>query len=210
MSESGVPAARIAPTAALAEAIPTSGLSLAPDVSAPEGSSAHPSAAEAAQTTRRTPGRERSAPTGEATSKPPSTELLPLDLETVRKIWPEVLAKLPSTLVWRLNQVEPAAVEGPDILVIAPKAGYNTVEATLGSEILESLGRGIQGVIHRRVSVRYERPAAGHEASPDARPTESQRTDSLMADPLVQKVVELFEARSVQLDYDGPDATSTA
>jgi hypothetical protein len=131
-------------------------------------------------------------------------------LESVRKIWPEVLAKLPSTLVWRLSQVEPAAVEGPDILVIAPKAGYNTVEAALGSEILEDLGRGIQRVIHRRVSVRYERPAAGHEASPDARPTESQRTDSLMADPLVQKVVELFEARSVQLDYDGPDAASTA
>jgi DNA polymerase-3 subunit gamma/tau len=210
MNESGAPDARPAPTAALAEARPTSGLPPAPDVSAPEESSVRTSAAEATQTTRRTSGRERSAPTAEATSKPPSTEHLPLDLESVRKIWPEVLAKLPSTLVWRLSQVEPAAVEGPDILVIAPKAGYNTVEAALGSEILEDLGRGIQRVIHRRVSVRYERPAAGHEASPDARPTESQRTDSLMADPLVQKVVELFEARSVQLDYDGPDATSTA
>jgi len=80
----------------------------------------------------------------------------------------------------------------------------------LGSEILENLGRGIQGLIHRRVTVRYERPASGDEASPDTRPAEPKRTDSLMGDPLVQKVVELFEARSVQLDYDGPDASSTA
>ena len=209
-SESGVPAARITPTAALAEGIPTSGLPVAPEDSDPEGPSAHSSAAESAQTTRRTPGPVRSAPGAEASSKPPSEEPPPLELENVRKIWPQVLAKLPATLVWRLSQVEPAAVEGPDILVIAPKPGYNTVEAALGSEILENLGRGIQGVIHRRVTVRYERPAVGHDASPDTRPTETRRADALMADPLVQKVVELFEARSVQLDYDGPDATSTA
>ena len=32
--------------------------------------------------------------------------------------------------------------------------------------------------------------------------------DALAADPMIQKVLELFEARSVQMDYDGPDATS--
>ena len=121
-----------------------------------------------------------------------------------------MLANLSSASVWRLSQVEPVAVEQPDILVIAPKAGYNTVEAALGSEILENLGRGIQGVIHRRVTIRYERPATGDDGSPGTRPADPKRADSLMADPLVQKVVELFEARSVQLDYDGPDANSTA
>jgi hypothetical protein len=32
----------------------------------------------------------------------------------------------------------------------------------------------------------------------------------MMADPMVQKVVELFEARSVQLDYDDPEPASSS
>ena len=173
-------------------------------------SNAPSSAMEPAQTPRRTPGPAQSAPIAEASSKPPPTVHHSLRAGDDPEDLARSAAKLPSASVWRLSQVEPAAVEGPDVLVIAPKAGYNTVEAALGSEILENLGREIQGVIHRRVTVRYERPAAGDEGSPDTRPAEPRRTDSLMADPLVQKVVELFEARSVQLDYDGPDATSTA
>lgn len=112
--------------------------------------------------------------------------------------------------MWRLSQVEPIAVVGPDVLVIAARPGYNADGADPGSpETLEVLGQKLQRLIHRPVTVRYERPVAAEDGTSDSRPAGSRRPDSLMADPLVQKVVELFEARSVQLDYDEPDSTST-
>ncbi len=142
-------------------------------------------------------------------SEPPPEELAPLDLETVRKIWPELLAKLPHSTMWRLSQVEPIAVNGPDILVIAAKPGYNADGVDPGApETLRDLGHKLHRLVHRPVTVRYERSASGKDGMADSRPAESRRTDSLMADPLVQKVVELFEARSVQLDYDEADPTS--
>jgi DNA polymerase-3 subunit gamma/tau len=203
MSDGSGPALATSTAAVLAEGGSTSVVSAVPDGAVAEGPSALTSGADAAQVARHT------APFSEAPALPPSADHTPLDLETVRKLWPQVLAKLPATLVWRLTQVEPAAVEGPDILVITPKAGYNTIEVALGSEVLESLGRGIQHLIHRHVTVRFERPAAGRGAPPETPPTEARRADALMVDPLIQKVVELFEARTVQLDYDEPDATSS-
>ena len=153
--------------------------------------------------------RARHNQIGQASHPQSSSDHHPLELQTVQKIWPQVLAKLPATLVWRLTQVEPTAVEQPDILVIAPKAGYNTVEVALGSEILENLGRAFERVIHRRLTLRFERSVGGADEPSAESQTESRRMDSLNADPLVQKVVELFEARSVQLDYDGPDTGSS-
>ncbi len=181
-----------------------------PDGAAAEGRSAPSSGADAVRTDRHPLGAARPAPSVEASAIPPSADRIPFDLETIRKLWPQILAKLPATLVWRLTQVEPAAVEEPDVLVITPKSGYNTIEVALGSEILESLGRGIQQLIHRHVTIRFDRPAVGRNSTPETPPTESRRADALMVDPLIQKVVELFEARTVQLDYDEPDATPSA
>jgi DNA polymerase III subunit gamma/tau len=210
MDESDGPAARTSPEVVLVEGLSSSGISAAPEAQATEVRLAHSSGVETAEPPLRMPAPARPVPAAELSGKPLSAHHLPLDLETVRSIWPELLTKLPASSVWRLTQVEPAAVEEPDILVIVPKAGYNTVEVALGSEILENLGREIQGVIHRRVTVRFERPVIANDAIPETSPANSRRTDSLMADPLVQKVVELFEARSVQMDYDGPDVTSSA
>ena len=92
----------------------------------------------------------------------PADGTAPLDLETVRKIWPEVLAKLPATSVWRLSQVEPIAVG---------RTGYPghrrrsrdtmRMEADPGiTEILENLGHKFKRLVHRPVTVRYERPVA--------------------------------------------------
>jgi DNA polymerase-3 subunit gamma/tau len=166
-----------------------------------------PETAVPASLTHRSP---QPASLSDSPSEPPPEELPPLELENVRKIWPELLAKLPHSTMWRLSQVEPIAVVGPDILVIAAKPGYNADGADPGSpETLENLGHKLQRLVHRPVTVRYERSVAAESGMADSRPTESRRSDSLMADPLVQKVVELFEARSVQLDYDEADPTST-
>ena len=149
-------------------------------------------------------------PVAEASRETPPDEPSALDLESVRKIWPELVGKLPAKWRWRLSQMEPTAVEGSDILVVAPTSGYNPTEAELGREILDLLGHGLHRLIHRRATVRFELRSAGDAPASETRPAEPRRTDSLSADPLVQKVVELFEARSVQTDYDGPDPDSPA
>jgi DNA polymerase-3 subunit gamma/tau len=145
-----------------------------------------------------------------SSGEPPAEGPSPLDLEGVRQIWPDLLAQVPYSLRWRLAQLEPIAVVGPDVLVIAAKPGYNADGAELGTpEILEDLGHKLHRLVHRPVTVRYERSTTAEDGTPDLRPAESRRPDSLMADPLVQKLVELFEARSVQLDYDESDPTSS-
>ncbi len=57
------------------------------------------------------------------------------------------------------------------------------------------------------MTIKYERTAGPDGASLNAKPMNSQQPDALMADPLVQKVVELFEARTLQLEYDDTDPT---
>jgi hypothetical protein len=117
----------------------------------------------------------------------------------------------PSPKLWWVSQVEPIAVVEPDILVIAAKPGYNAVDAACESpETLENLARVLQRLIHRPVTVRYERSPTLEGVAPDSRSPESRRQDALTADPMIQKVLELFEARSVQMDYNGPDSTSTS
>jgi hypothetical protein len=58
------------------------------------------------------------------------------------------------------------------------------------------------------VTVKYERTASPDGDSLDAHHTDAHHADVLKSDPLVQKVVELFEARTVQLEYGDADANS--
>jgi DNA polymerase-3 subunit gamma/tau len=112
---------------------------------------------------------------------------------------------------WRLSQVEPVAVAEPDLLVVAPKPGYNaTKESLIPDETLEALGTAIQRLIHRHVAVRFQPSPTSDVVPPEERTPEARRADALTSDPLVQKVVELFEARPIQMDYDGPDTGASA
>jgi hypothetical protein len=98
----------------------------------------------------------------------------------------------------------------PDILVVAPKPGYNSeAEVVATPEALEALRLGLERLLHQVLTIRYGRAAARDAAEAPARPQANRRLETMMADPMVQKVVELFEARSVQLDYDDPEATSS-
>ncbi len=74
-----------------------------------------------------------------------------LDLETARRIWPDLLAKVPGRFNWRLSQVEPVAVAGPDVLVLAPKPGYSADENVCTPDVLERVGRELQKLIRRPV-----------------------------------------------------------
>jgi DNA polymerase-3 subunit gamma/tau len=138
----------------------------------------------------------------------PSQEIapLPLDLATARKVWPDLFKKVGARLGLHLSQVEPVAVAAPDILVIAAKSGYNSVADECGTaESLAKIEQALQRLTHRSVSVKYERSPEVEDLAHDAGTVDARRTDAVSSDPMVQKVIELFEARSLQFEYDEPD-----
>jgi DNA polymerase-3 subunit gamma/tau len=127
----------------------------------------------------------------------------PLEVDSIRKLWPELIMKLGPTLKWKATQVEPVSIIGSDILVIAAKPGYNQFDDDCSSpESLESIRHGLQKLLHRTLSVHYERSQAPRVAEHANLEGPRQRTDRLMSDPLVNKVIELFEAKPHQLDFD--------
>jgi DNA polymerase III subunit gamma/tau len=147
------------------------------------------------------------SPAEESSSTTPPVESLSLDLTTARKVWPDLLKKVGATLAWRLSQVEPVAVVGPDVLVIAANAGYNSVADECGTpESLAKIEQTLRRLTHRSVTVKYERSPEADALSADARTLDARRQDSLSSDPLVQRVVELFEARPHQLEFDDAES----
>jgi DNA polymerase-3 subunit gamma/tau len=130
-------------------------------------------------------------------------DLLPIDLAKVRNVWPDLVKKVGANLGWRLSQVEPVGVVGSDVLVIAAKPGYNSVGDACGTdEALLRIQQSLQRLIHRPVNLKYERSHENENVAPDVRQPDPRRADAFSSDPLVQKVIELFEARSQQTEYE--------
>jgi DNA polymerase III subunit gamma/tau len=128
-------------------------------------------------------------------------DLPPLDLVAAREVWPSLIRKVGGGLGWRLSQVEPIAVEGSNLLVISAKPGYNSVADACGApEALERIEQALQKLMHRAVDVRYESSSQDGDAASEVQSSDAQRAEALLSDPLVQKVVELFEARAIQLE----------
>jgi hypothetical protein len=129
-----------------------------------------------------------------------------VDLDAVRKLWPDLVKKVGTGLGWKLAQVEPLELEGSDVLVIAARPGYNSTFDECGTpEAQAKIGQALQRLIHRPVKIKYIRRAAGNHGEADSRPNEAERANSLARDPMVQRVLELFEARPVQMDYGESD-----
>ncbi|MGZ3412440.1 MAG: DNA polymerase III subunit gamma/tau [Isosphaeraceae bacterium] len=133
----------------------------------------------------------------------PGAELPALELAAIRQVWPELVKKVGSPLSMRLAVTEAISVEEPDVLVIAAKPGYNSLADFCGTdEAREKIAHCLQRLLRRPVTVRYDRslePAQGSAHEPFSEP---RRPEILAADPMVQKVVELFEARPLHLEYD--------
>jgi DNA polymerase-3 subunit gamma/tau len=136
----------------------------------------------------------------------PPNDASSLDLATARKVWPDLLKKVGASLGWRLSQVEPVAVEGPNILVIAAKPGYNSIADECGNaESLLKIEQALQRLTHRSVTLKYERSPEVQDGDRDAQTLDARRLDALSSDPMVQKVIELFEARMLPFANDDPD-----
>lgn len=156
--------------------------------------------------------------TTETTRKPvirPSRDAItdgagPLDFEAVRRSWSDALVKVPATLRWRLTQVEPLCLQPPDILIVGPKPGAAGNEAVCTSDALEAIGQALGRLVHHPIVLRFQASSGSEAIAADGDANESRRADVLASDPLVQKVVEMFEARAIQLDFDDSDGGSSA
>jgi len=148
------------------------------------------------------PAESRPAPPPTPTPEPtPSGDHPPLDLQTIHDLWPTLVKKVGTDLGWRLSQAAPIGLDGPDVLVIGAKPGYNSVADYCATEdARRNIARSLQTLLHRPVTIRYEHSGDSPDAPP---PVEARRADKLADDPMVQKIVELFEARMLHLDYEG-------
>ncbi len=127
----------------------------------------------------------------------------PLDLDAVRQLWPDLVRKVGAKLGMRLVAAEAIGVEEPDVLVIAAKPGYNSLADPCGAdEAREKVEQCLQRLLRRPVTVRYQRSAAPEPSSSRPTSAEVRRPELLAGDSMVQKVVELFEARPLHLEYD--------
>ena len=144
-------------------------------------------------------GRQRPKPAG---SEPPSP-----GAGAVRKVWPELVKKVGVALGMKLVSTEAIGVEGADVLVIAAKPGYNSLADACGSdEARAKVEQSLERLLHRPVAVRYRAVDRSGAASPRPSQAEPRRPELLAADSMVQRVVELFEARPIHLEYeDDPD-----
>lgn len=98
--------------------------------------------------------------------------------------------------------------------MIGVPAGYNLiVERCDTAEARDKIERALQILLNRPVSVRFERSSeeidSSSEVSANAAPTKS-RDEDLEGDPIVRKVVELFEARRLHTEYDDDPPRSPA
>ena len=129
----------------------------------------------------------------------------PLDLEEVKRLWPTVIGRLGVKLGAILSGVQPSAIFAPNTLVIGVPAGYNGVveqcETAEGRARIES---SLRDALGRPVSFRFEstRGTEGRAAAPDPAPSAA---DELAGDPLVRKVVALFDARRVHVESEDAD-----
>jgi DNA polymerase III subunit gamma/tau len=130
----------------------------------------------------------------------------PVELADVRKVWPDLFKKVGARLGVHLAQVEPVSIIGADVLVIAANPGYNSVADECGTaESLAKIEQALQRLIHRSLTVKYERSPEVEGVATESKSVEAARQDALSSDPLVQRVLELFEARPHRFDYDDTD-----
>jgi DNA polymerase-3 subunit gamma/tau len=156
------------------------------------------------------PGIGDRSGTGETPPATPSASLdaiasEPLDIAEVRHAWPELIKKVGPNIAWRLSLMEPVEIEGPDVLVISPKPGYNGTDDLLEAPgAREKIEQTLRRLVRRHISVRYEpgQDRPGRTAEPAESVGKPRGADVLSSDPLVRKVVELFEARPFHLDLE--------
>jgi DNA polymerase-3 subunit gamma/tau len=152
-------------------------------------------------------------------ARSPAVDGRPLDPEAVRRAWDDLIRKVGMRLGVPLSRIKdaPIASPGPNLLVIRLDGGYNWVaDECEAPEALARIEQELGHLLGRPVSLRFERgrdeegdggstrpgPPAGPGPTPEGAP---RRPAEIEGDPMIQKVVQLFEARHVLTEVeDGP------
>jgi DNA polymerase-3 subunit gamma/tau len=141
-------------------------------------------------------------------------------LERIRQLWPELIKRVGVRIGVPLSRLNPASfvLAAPDALVIRVAAGYNwVVDECDGAEPRGRIEKELRKLLDQPITVRFERfeepggeapgpdrdrgPASNPATSPPAAPG-ARRAGSVEGDPMVQKVVQLFEARPVHMEVE--------
>ena len=146
---------------------------------------------------------------------PPPPPPPPLTIEDVRRVWAGLLKAVGTRVGFSLMRAEEyLAVSAPDTLAVRLPAGYSGVALECDTEEgREKVQNALSRLLKRPVSFRFECAAAGTASASDStqEPASAavRKREELEADPLVRKVVELFEARPLHLEFDD-DASRTS
>ena len=137
----------------------------------------------------------------------------PIALEEALAIWQPLANSLGLKLGAMLSQVRPTSVAGVDVLVVPFTSRYNYVaEACQAAEARERIEAGLLKLLGRPAKLRFEPTGAAESdaGGPDVGGGEAARPGrpDLDGDPMVRKVMELFEARAVKVEL-APDEGPT-
>jgi len=136
----------------------------------------------------------------------------PLCLDDVLHAWPQFLTSptLGIRLASLFSQVRPTAVELPHHVVIALPHRYNYIaEECENPELRAKVESSLAAALGRLAQLRFDRsaePAVVETPRPSPAVANAQE---LASDPLVQRLVELFEARKVRVEVDDDGQTSS-
>jgi DNA polymerase-3 subunit gamma/tau len=145
---------------------------------------------------------ETSPPPSAQETEPPVSQPLPT-LEAVVQAWPDVIKKVGAGLGVGLSQVAPTAILGPNLLVIGLSSRYNWVAEKCDTvEARAKLEHVLLKVLNRRLTVRFDRGSEEPASTQASVSVPSPRREGVDGDTLVQKVVELFEARPFSLEFE--------
>ncbi|MBV8609632.1 MAG: DNA polymerase III subunit gamma/tau [Singulisphaera sp.] len=153
-----------------------------------------------------------SAPPGPPwATRSPADDGPPLSLEAARQAWPEVIKLVGLRFGKGLGLVAPSAISGPNLLVIEVPPRYNwVVDECESVEARARIEQALQRLLHRPVSVRFDRSAEAEPRESPAQAATPGRRGDPAGDPMVQKVVELFEARPLHLEYEEDSSPSAS
>jgi DNA polymerase-3 subunit gamma/tau len=140
------------------------------------------------------------------------------ELERIRQLWPDLFKKVGVKIGALLSRLDPArfVLAPPDVLVIRVGAGYNwIVDECDQPEPRGRIEKELRKLLDQPVTVRFERfeepggegPDRGGASNPGTPPSPTpgsgaRRPGNLDGDPMVQKVVQLFDARPVYTEVE--------
>jgi DNA polymerase-3 subunit gamma/tau len=128
----------------------------------------------------------------------------PLAFDDVLRVWPQFLTSptLGIRLASLFSQVRPTAVEPPHRVVIGLPHRYNYIaEECENHDVRAKVESALATALGRLARFRFDRSAEPEVVEP-ARTGPAANVQELASDPLVQRLVELFEARKVRVEVD--------